>query len=206
MTPGSFVTFPPEPSDWGASLRARMFDQRVVFITGTLTDEVAGQAAMELMTLDATGDAAVQLHLESPSGELGAALSVMDVVDTMGVNVTGVAMGLVGGPAVGVLAVCRRRISMPHARFHLCEPEAAFSGDARTVERWLSHRRRQWGQYCERIAGAIGRPVEEIESLLADGPYLGADEAMAMRLVQDIARPQGEITALRRPAGYANDK
>jgi ATP-dependent protease ClpP protease subunit len=112
---------------------------------------------------------------------------------------------LVGGPAIGVLAVCQRRISMPHARFHLCEPEAAFSGDARTVEHWLSHRRRQWGQYCERIAGAIGRPVEEIESMLADGPYPGADEAVAMRLVQDIARPQGKITALRRPAGYAND-
>ena len=69
MTPGSFASYPPEPNDWGASLRSRMFDQRVVFITGNLTDEVAGRAAMELMTLDATGDSVVQLHLESPSGD-----------------------------------------------------------------------------------------------------------------------------------------
>lgn len=186
-------------------MRSRMFDQRVVFVTGELNDEAAGRAAMELMTLDATGDTAVQLHLESPSGELGAALAVMDVVDTMGVNVTGVAMGLVGGPAVGVLAACRRRISMPHARFHLCEPSAAFSGDARTIDRWLTHRKRQWGQYCERVAGSLARPVEEVESLFADAPYLGADEALAMRLVHEIARARGEIATLRRPAGFAGD-
>lgn len=201
---GPFTSYPPEPSDWGASLRSRMFDQRVVFITGNLTDEVAGRAAMELMTLDATGDSVVQLHLESPNGELGAALSVMDVVDTMGVNVTGVAMGLVGGPAIGVLAACRRRIAMPHARFHLSEPETTFTGDARTVERWLDHRREQWGQYCERVAGALGRPADEVESMLADGPYLGADEVLALRLVHEVARLGGVVTALRPATGYAN--
>jgi ATP-dependent Clp protease protease subunit len=205
MTPGSFVSFPPEPSDWAASLRSRMFDQRVVFITGELTDEAAGRAAMELMTLDATGDTAVQLHLESPGGELGAALAVMDVVDTMGVNVTGVAMGLLGAPAVGVLAACRRRVSMPHARFHLREPEAAFSGDARTIERWLEHRRGQWRQFCERVAASLARPVDEIVSVFADAPYLGAEEALAMRLVHEVARPTGEISALRRRPGYAAD-
>jgi ATP-dependent Clp protease protease subunit len=182
-----------------------MFDQRVVFITGELTDEAAGRAAMELMTLDATGDTAVQLHLESPSGELGAALAVMDIVDTMGVNVTGVAMGLLGAPAVGVLAACRRRVSMPHARFHLCEPQAAFSGDARTIERWLQHRQGQWRQYCERVAASLARPVDEIVSLFADAPYLGADEALALRLVHEVARPTGEISALRRRPGYAAD-
>jgi ATP-dependent Clp protease protease subunit len=181
-----------------------MFDQRVVFITGNLTDEVAGRAAMELMTLDATGDSVVQLHLESPSGELGAALSVMDVVDTMGVNVTGVAMGLVGGPAIGVLAACRHRVAMPHARFHLCEPEATFTGDARSVERWLDHRREQWGQYCERVADGLSRPVADVEATLAEGRYLGADEALALRLVHEIARPQGAVTELRPQAGYVN--
>ncbi len=202
MTSG-FVSFPPEPSDWGASLRARMFDQRIVFLTGPLTDEAAGRAAMELMTLDATGDSVVQLHIECPDGELGAAMGVMDVIDTMGVNVTGVAMGLVGGPAVGVLAACRHRVAMPHARFHLCEPEASFTGDARTVERWLEHRRHQWAQYCERLGHALAMPTEDVEAVLAGGPYLGVEEAIALRLLHEVARAKGEITALR--PGYRHD-
>jgi ATP-dependent Clp protease, protease subunit len=203
MTPGSFVSYPPEPSDWEASLRGRMFDQRVAFIAGPLTDETAGRAAMELMTLDATGDSAIQLHIESAQGELGAALGVMDVLDTLGVNVTGVAMGLVGGPAVGILAVCHRRVSMPHARFHLFEPGAAFSGDARTIEQWLDHRRALWVQYCHRVATALGRTVGEIEAVMAERPYLGSKEALEMRLVQEIARPKGEVTALGpRGPGY----
>jgi ATP-dependent Clp protease protease subunit len=193
------LAFPPEPSDWGASLRSRLFDQRVVFLTGTLTDEVAGHAAMELMTLDATGDAAVQLQLESPGGELGAAMSVVDVIDTMGVPVTGVALGLVGGPAVGVLAACTRRVSMPNARFHLCEPSSSFTGDARSVERWLGHRRLQWTRFCQRVATALGTPAEQVEALFDEGAYLGAEEARARGLVHEIARAPGEVTALRRP-------
>jgi ATP-dependent Clp protease protease subunit len=193
----SFVSYPPEPSDWGASIRARMFDQRVVFITGAVTDELAGRAAMELMTLDASGDSAVQLHIDSANGDLGAALGVMDVVDTMGVDVTAVAMGVVGGPAVGILAVCAKRVSMPSARFHLCEPHASFSGDARTIERWLDHRRRQWATYCERVAAALGQPAERVEALFDDGRYLGAADAVAMGLVQEVAKPQGDIRPIR---------
>ncbi len=198
----SFASFPPEPSDWGASLRARMFDQRTVFLSGALSDQSAGQAAMELMTLDATGDSVVQLHVGCPNGDLGAAMGVMDVIDTMGVGVTGVAMGLVGGPAVGVLAACQRRVAMPNARFHLCEPEASFSGDATTVERWLEDRRRRWARYCERLGWALKMPAEALEAVLSGGPYLGAEEAIALGLVHEVARAKGEITALR--PGYRN--
>jgi ATP-dependent protease ClpP protease subunit len=121
----------------------------------------------------------------------------MDVIDTMGVRVTGVAMGLIGGPAVGVLAACAHRVAMPHARFHLCEPDASFTGDARTIERWLEHRRRQWSQYCERVAASLSMPPDEVESVLAGGPYIGAEEALALRLVNEIARAKGQISTLR---------
>lgn len=195
----SSVQFPPEPADWAASLRARLFDQRVVFLNGRLTDEVAGRVAMELMTLDATGDSGVQLHLESPGGELGAAVAVIDVVDTMGVPVTGVAMGMLEGPAVGILAACERRIAMPHVRLHLREPEASFSGDAATIERWLEHRRGQWHQFCRRMGTALGWGVDEVESLWSRSPYLGAEDALAIGLVHEIARRVPGVTELRRP-------
>jgi ATP-dependent Clp protease protease subunit len=202
---GGFITFPPEPSDWGASIRARLFDQRVVFITGDLTDEAAGGVAMELMTLDATGDDAVQLHLESDRGQLGAALALMDVIDTMGVPVVGVAMGLLGGPAVGVLTVCSRRVAMPHARFHLREPDAAFGGDARSIERWLENRRLQWSEFCDRMAVATRRSASEIASLWNDARYLSAQDALAAGLVHEIARRVGAVSELRRP-GFGNDR
>lgn len=196
------MQFAPEPADWAASLRARLFDQRIVFLSGPLTEERAGHVAMELMTLDATGDARVQLHIESPRGELGAAMAVMDVVDTLGVPVTGFAMGSLDGPAVGVLAVCERRVAMPHVRFHLREPEAAFSGDAATIEQWLEHRRGQWRQFCRRVGTSLGWPPEEVESLWSRSPYLGADDAVAIGLVHEIAQRPPGVTGVRRP-GYS---
>lgn len=60
------------------------------------------------------------------------------------------------------------------------------------------------GQYCERVADGLSRPVADVEATLAEGRYLGADEALALRLVHEIARPQGAVTELRPQAGYVN--
>ncbi|MBV8234485.1 MAG: ATP-dependent Clp protease proteolytic subunit, partial [Acidimicrobiia bacterium] len=44
-------------------LRARLFERGIVFLRGALDDAVAGDVAAQLMTLDASGDEPVQLHV-----------------------------------------------------------------------------------------------------------------------------------------------
>ena len=156
------------------------------------------------MTLDATGDSAVQLHLESPSGDLGAAMGVMDVIDTMGVPVTGVAMGMVGGPAVGSWPPARKRVAMPHARFHLCEPHASFSGRRPHRSSGGSNTGGVSGPtYCERLAARLGEPADEIEAAVRRRAATSAPRRRwRLGLVHEVARAQGEITALRSGAGY----
>ena len=51
-------------------LRAQLFERRIVFLRGPLDDAVAGDIAAQLMTLDASGDEPVQLHVDSPGGPL----------------------------------------------------------------------------------------------------------------------------------------
>ena len=82
------------------ALRARLFEQRIVSLRGTLDDEVAGLVCAELMTLDASGDSAITLFVDSGEATLSAAFSVMDTIDLLGVPVHATCMGR-AGPAVG---------------------------------------------------------------------------------------------------------
>ena len=177
---------------WDELVRARLFDRRTVFVTGELDDVAAAHAAAELMTLDGTGDDAVQLQLDSPGGTLEAALTLMDVIDLLGVPVRATCVGRVAGAAAGVLAVADRRIAMPHARLRLCEPRVSFEGRAADIASWADHHHRQLGNFCERLAGAMRRPIEKVADDLRAGRWLDADEALRIGLVDEIARP-GEV-------------
>src|SRR5919108_4791632 len=54
-------------------LQQKLFERRMVFVTGRLDDALAGQAAAQIMALDSSGDAPIDLFLDSGDGTLEAA-------------------------------------------------------------------------------------------------------------------------------------
>src|SRR3954452_19253684 len=141
------------------------------------------------MTLDASGDEAVTLHIDCAGGTLDAAFTLMDTIDLLGVPVHTVCVGRADGPAVGVVAVGRRRSASPHSRFRLCQPQASVQGTARDLERWARHHEDQIARFASRLAEATRQPAERIEADLDVGRYLDADEAVQYRLVDEVMRP-----------------
>ncbi len=196
---------PPRPSHRpfdqlrGPSALDRLFDRRVVFLWGYLDDAQAGRLAAELMTLDATGDDPVQLHIDSPGGTLEAALCLVDVIDLLGVELTATCVGQAAGPAIGPLAVAHRRRATPHARFRLCEPVFELSGPARHLEARAADQRAQLRRFCERLAVSIGRPADSLEHDLATGRLLDAQEALEYGIIDEICGPDARVYRLPVP-------
>ena len=182
--------------DWGEQLRSRLFDHRTILMRGVLDDATASQAAAELMTLDATGDSRVTVHLDATGPSLEAAFAVMDVIDLLGVPVHVFCVGRAEGAAIGVLAVGSRRASTPHARLRLRDPDAAMHGVASDLGRWADHHFARLARFHERIAEAVRRPREEVAHDCAQGRYLTAEEALRYGLIDEIARPQGAVFPL----------
>jgi ATP-dependent Clp protease protease subunit len=192
----------PKGADWSDGLLASLFERRVVLVSRRLDAETANRAAAELMTLDALGDDPIELQIDCAEGELEAALSLMDVIDLVGVPIHATARGLVGGPAVGVLAVSTHRLATPHASFRLFEPETRFAGSAQDLARWADHSLERSALFCRRLAGAVHQAEEHVEADLAAGRFLSAEEALAYGLVDEISRARrGEPPT--RPIGFA---
>ena len=190
----------PERSDDGTPRSAadRLFDQRVVFLWGPLDHAAAGHLAVQLMTLDATGDDPVHLHIDSPGGTLEGALSLIDVIDLLGVEVTATCVGQAAGPALGPLAVAHHRQATPHARFRLCEPVFETSGVARDLEAWATANRAQMRRFVERLAAAIGTSPEALGGDLATGRFLDAEQARQYGIIDDICGPNARVYPMPR--------
>jgi ATP-dependent Clp protease protease subunit len=185
--------------DWGEILAQRLFAQRVVLLHGTLDDATVGRASAELMTLDAEGDDAVSLRIDSGDGSLALALTLMDIIELMGVPVRALCLGQIAGPALGVVAVCSHRAAMPSTRFVLREPSTKLESHVRNVAQWAELRADDRQRFCARVAGAVGTSTERVAADLARGLFMSATEAVTYGLLDEVCRPDAEIRHMPGP-------
>ena len=184
---------PYEPSSLrrlSAWLQEKLFERRIVLVTGRLDADLAAGAAAALITLDAIGDEPIELHLDSPDGTLESAFVLIDTIDLLHATLLAHCRGQVGGPAIGVAAAADHRSASPHTRFWLFQPTGQFSG---TPDQIASHSRQQqellWRLHA-RLAHLTGRPAEEIAEDMRRGRYLDVTEALVYGLIDEIRAPR----------------
>jgi ATP-dependent Clp protease, protease subunit len=180
-------------------LARRLLDQRVVLLHGPLDDVTATKAAAELMMLDAEGDDPVTLRVDCGEAPLALALTLMDVVELMGVPVRALCLGQVGEGAVGIVAVCSHRTALPSTRFLLREPTTQFEAHVRNVSQWAELRADERRRFCERVGTAAGHAADAVEEDMARGRFLSVVEAMEYGLLDEVA--QSDATLHRLPGG-----
>jgi len=179
--PGSGV---PNLPGW---LEERLFDQRIVMARGPLTQQAATGIAAALLTLDAAGADPVQLHVASSGGELGAALAVIDVIDSMTAPVHAVVTSEAGGAVLAVLAAAQQRAAYRHARFKLAEPRAAgVTGTADEVAAAAGQHLRELEEVVLRLVELTGQSRSRIEDDLSAGRSLSAPEARDYGLIDTV--------------------
>jgi ATP-dependent Clp protease protease subunit len=191
---GAGIGVGPEP--FSETLARRLLEQRVVVLHGPLDDLSVTRVAAELMTLDAEGDEPVTLRVDCGEASLGPALTLMDVIELMGVPVRALCLGQVGAGAVGVVAVCAQRAALPSTRFSLCEPTTQLEAHVRNVAQWAELRAGERHRFCERVAAAVGKPAATVEADVQRGRFLSAAEAVEYGILDEVSRPDAAIRRL----------
>jgi ATP-dependent Clp protease protease subunit len=168
----------------------------VVLLHGPLDDLSVTRVSAELMTLDAEGDDPVTLRVDCGEAGLAPALTLMDVIELMGVPVRALCLGQVAAGAIGVVAVCAHRAAMPSTRFSLSEPTTRMEAHVRNVAQWAELRAGDRRRFCERVAAAVGKPAPTVEEDLGRGRFLSAAEAVEYGILDEVCRPDAPIRQL----------
>src|SRR5436309_1144023 len=171
-----------------AWLQEKLFERRIVFVTGRLDDALASQAAAQIMTLDATGDDPIDVVLDSADGTLETAFVLIDVIDAAHATVRVQCQGQAGGPAIGIVAAADQRSASPHTTFRLTVPATQLSGTPDQIAAQSEQHRHLLWRFQARLAKATGRPVENIADDMRRVRYLDAREALDYGLIDAIRR------------------
>ena len=168
-------------------LYERLLAQRIVLASGVLDDVAATRLSAQLLTLDAEGGGPVRLELQNLRAELAPALTLMGVLDVVRAEVQAHVGGEIGGPALGVLASCPRRLAYPNASFTLSEPRLRFSGTATAVSASEQQARRMVDSLVYRIAETAGREADDVRADMRRDRALTVAEAIGYGLIQERA-------------------
>jgi ATP-dependent protease ClpP protease subunit len=64
------------------------------------------------------------------------------------------------------------------------------------VAQWAEQRTAERSRFCRRVGGASGRDPATVERDLERGRFLGADEALAYGILDEVARPDAPVRQL----------
>jgi ATP-dependent Clp protease protease subunit len=166
----------------------RLLDRRIVMASGMLDGEAATRLCAQLLTLDAEGDDPIRLELQGLDSELPAALTVMGVLDVVGVPVRGRVSGVISGPALGVLAACDDRRGYPNAMLTLTEPRLQLDGSAAELSALEEQLSGMLDALYFRLAEVTGREVDQVRQDARRTRTLTAAQAVDYGLLHGTAR------------------
>lgn len=174
-----------EPGQLSDTVR-HLLGRRVVLVSGLVDEAKASETCATLMALDALGDERIELRVNSADCSVDAAMVVMDVMDVVGVPIHTVALGIVKGGTVGLVAAGARRVMSPHSRLHLREPDTSVSGRASEIERALAAQSASRADFQAVLARLTGRTAPEIEAEWERGQFLDAADAVTLGYADEV--------------------
>jgi ATP-dependent Clp protease protease subunit len=168
---------------------SRLLKERVVFLVGPVTDDMANLVVAQLLFLEAENpDKDISLYINSPGGSVTAGLSIYDTMQFIKPDVSTLCMGQAASMGAFLLTAGARgkRFALPNARMLIHQPLGGFQGQASDIaihaKEILSVRERLNRLMSEHT----GQPVERIEKDTDRDNFLSAPEAAEYGLIDRV--------------------
>ncbi|MGH8468427.1 MAG: ATP-dependent Clp endopeptidase proteolytic subunit ClpP [Gammaproteobacteria bacterium] len=180
---------------------SRLLKERVVFLVGPVTDEVANLIVAQLLFLESENpDKDVHLYINSPGGSVSAGLAVYDTMQFIKPSVNTMCVGQAASMGALLLAggAKGKRHCLPHSRLMIHQPLGGFQGQASDIDihaREILKARERLNQI---LARHTGQALKKIEADTERDNFMGAEEAKEYGLIDDVLyqralRPAGGL-------------
>jgi len=181
---------------------SRLLKERIIFLTGTVYDQVASLICAQLLFLESENPTKdISFYINSPGGVVSAGLAIYDTMQYIRSPVSTVCIGMAASMGSLLLSAGAKgkRYALPNARIMVHQPSGGAQGQATDIEiqakEILSLRRRLNGIYVHHT----GQSLEAIESRLERDSYMSAEEARDFGIVDEVVEnrptPADEVKA-----------
>jgi ATP-dependent Clp protease protease subunit len=188
---------------------SRLLKDRIVMLNTEITDSSASLLTAQLLHLESEDpDRDICLYINSPGGSVTATFAIYDTMQYVRPDVSTVCLGMAASGAAVLLAGGQhgKRYALPNARVLIHQPHGGAQGQSIDIENQAREIAFLRGRVEQLLAQHTGQPIERIAKDTDRDYILGAADAIAYGLVDEVLLPrerQASAVGAGVAAGYA---
>ncbi len=168
---------------------SRLLEDRVVFLTGEVTDVTADLVVAQLMYLESKGeDKDISLYINSPGGSVTAGMAIYDTMNYIKCDVETICVGMAASMGAFLLSsgTPGKRFALPNSEIMIHQPSGGAQGQASDIAITAEHILRVKQRMNAILAKNCNQPLERIERDVDRDHYMFAEEAKEYGIIDGI--------------------
>jgi ATP-dependent Clp protease, protease subunit len=168
---------------------SRLLNDRVVFLGGEVTEEIANLIVAQLVHLESDDpDKDISLYINSPGGSVYAGLAIYDAMQFIKPDVATICYGIAMSMGSFLLAggAAGKRMALPNSRILIHQPSGGFQGQSTDIEIHAREVLALRARVDEIYAKHTNQSVERVHADMERDRFFSGEEAVAYGLVDRV--------------------
>ena len=168
---------------------SRLLKDRIVFLGGTVTDDLANLVTAQLLFLESEDpEREINMYINSPGGSVTAGLAIYDTMQFVKPPVSTLCVGQAASMGSLLLAAGAKgkRYALPHSRILIHQVSGGFEGQASDIEIHAREALRLREILNEILAHHTGQNVKKIEKDTDRDNFMSAAQAVEYGLIDEV--------------------
>jgi ATP-dependent Clp protease protease subunit len=168
---------------------SRLMMDRIIFLGTQIDDYTANVIQAQLLYLDTSDPGKnIAIYINSPGGSVYAGLGIYDTMQFVGSKISTICTGIAASMASVLLVAGEKgkRFGLQHSRVMIHQPLGGMQGQATDMEITVRQIIKVKEELYNIIAKHSGQPYEQVEKDSDRDYWMGADEAIAYGMIDEI--------------------
>lgn len=172
------------------SLESVMFEHRVIFLDKPIDADSVNEIIKQILVLAMNGKEPITIVINSPGGNIGDGLALVDTIRSSPVPIRTISLGLAASMGAIILAAGTHghRYISKHSRVMLHEPliQSGIGGSCSSVQATAEALMERKNLINNLLADYTGKDLETINKACSYDHYMGGEEAVELGLVDAV--------------------
>jgi ATP-dependent Clp protease protease subunit len=168
---------------------SRLLKDRIVFLGGTVTDDLANLVTAQLLFLESEDpEREINMYINSPGGSVTAGLAIYDTMQFVKPPVSTLCVGQAASMGSLLLAAGAkgRRYALPHSRILIHQVSGGYEGQASDIEIHAREALRLREILNDILAHHTGQNAKKVEKDTDRDNFMSAAQAVEYGLIDEV--------------------
>jgi ATP-dependent Clp protease protease subunit len=170
---------------------SRLLKERIIFLGGQITDDMANTIIAQLLFLAAEDDKKdIKLYINSPGGSVTSGMAIYDTMQYVKCDIQTIGVGMAASMGAVLLASGKigKRFILPNAEVLLHQVMGGTEGQAADIKINAEHILKVKDKLNKILANHTNQPIEKIEKDTDRDYFMTAEEAKKYGVVDKVIK------------------